>query len=126
STHVRVARASADETASPRRSSDAIKDFFENSALPMHLVSRDGIIVRANKAELALLVYSPDEYIGHSIVDLHGEQWAIDDFLDRLLRGDPINRYRARLRAKDGSLRHVEITSNARVEAGEFVNTRCV
>ena len=92
----------------------------------MHLVSRDGIIVRANKAELALLGYSPDEYIGHSIVDFHADRPVIDDILDRLLRGEPINRYRARLRAKDGSLRHVEITSNARVEAGEFVNTRCV
>ena len=114
------------ETTSLHHSPDAIEDFFENSALPMHLVSRAGVIVRANKAELTLLGYSADEYVGHSIVDFHADRPVIDDILCRLMRGEPIHRYRARLCAKDGSLRHVEITSNARVEDGELLNTRCV
>ena len=51
---------------------------------------------------------------------------SIDDILARLHRHEGIDQYPARLRAKDGSIRHVLITSNARVHNGEFVNTRCL
>src|SRR6185312_500563 len=94
-------------------------------AIALHLVSREGKIVRANRAELQMLGYSPEEYIGKSITDFHVDGPTIDDILKRLLRQEPIYQYPSRLRAKDGSIKDVVITSNARVRNGEFVNTRC-
>ena len=44
-----------------------LEDFFENGALPMHVVDANGIVLRANKAELALVGYDAAEYIGRPI-----------------------------------------------------------
>lgn len=107
-----------------RRNSD-LEDFFENSAVGLHIVSGDGIIQRANRAELELLGYAPDEYIGRHITEFHVDPPVIDDILHRLSCGGRLDRYPARLRAKDGSIRHVLITSNSRFEEGQFINTRC-
>lgn len=114
------------ETTASHQSPDELEDFFENSAVGLHLVARDGTIVRANKAELQMLGYTAAEYIGKNIVDFHADRPVIDDILARLHRHEAIDQYPARLRAKDGSIRHVLITSNARVHNGEFVNTRCL
>ena len=105
---------------------EELEDFFENAALGLHLVARDGTIIRANHAELKMLGYKADEYVGRNIAEFHVDKVAIDDILKRLVRQEEINQYPARLRAKDGSIKEVLITSNARVRNGEFVNTRCL
>lgn len=107
------------------RRSDDLEDFFENGAVGLHIVSGDGTILRANRAELELLGYSAEEYIGRPISDFHADPETIQDILQRLSCGNGLARYPARLRAKDGSIRHVLITSNSRFDHGEFVSTRC-
>jgi PAS domain S-box-containing protein len=107
-----------------RRNRD-LEDFFDNGAVGLHIVSGDGTILRANHAELDLLGYSADEYVGRPIKDFHADAPVIDEILRRLSGGDQLDRYPARLRARDGSIREVLITSNSRIEDGEFVNTRC-
>ena len=114
------------DTTATHRAHEELEDFFENSSLAMHIVARDGTIVRANKAELAMVGCSAEDYVGKSIIDFHADRPVIDDILRRLLRHDPICDYPARLRAKDGSIRHVLVTSSAPTQDGEFVNTRCV
>ena len=106
------------------RSAD-LEDFFANSAVGLHIVSGDGIILRANKAELALLGYTAEEYIGRRIADFHADAHTIDDILNKLGDGESLEGYPARLRAKDGAIKHVLITSNARFEDGKLFNTRC-
>lgn len=108
-----------------RRKSCDLEDFFENSAVGLHIVSGEGIILRANKAELSLLGYGAEEYIGRHITEFHVDESVIGDILHKLGNGDCLNSYPARLRAKDGSIRHVAITSNGRFEDGKFFNTRC-
>ncbi|WEX08967.1 PAS domain S-box protein [Chelativorans sp. AA-79] len=108
-----------------RRKSADLEDFFENSAIGLHIVSGDGIIQRANKAELALLGYTAEEYIGRHIAEFHADAPVIGDILQKLSCGEKLDRYPARLRAKNGSFKHVLITSNSRFEEGKFVNTRC-
>lgn len=102
-----------------------LEDFFENAAVGLHIVSADGRILKANKAELQMLGYSPEEYIGQSISSFHVDQTVIEDILTRLGQGEKIDHYPARLRAKDGSIRHVRITSSALFRDGKFVQTRC-
>lgn len=108
-----------------RQHSRDLEDFFENSAVGLHIVGSDGTILRANRAELDLLGYAADEYVGRHIAEFHADPPAIADILGRLSCGQSLDRYPARLIAKDGSLRHVLITSNSRVENGTFVSTRC-
>ncbi|MPR10857.1 PAS domain-containing sensor histidine kinase [Microvirga tunisiensis] len=108
-----------------RQSRQDLEDFFENGAVGLHLVAADGTILRANRAELDLLGYTADEYIGRPIADVHADAHVIRDILQRLSRGETLDRYPARLRAKDGSIRHVLITSNAHFRNGELHNTRC-
>ncbi|HWH23046.1 MAG TPA: PAS domain S-box protein, partial [Allosphingosinicella sp.] len=105
--------------------SSPLDDFFENAVVGLHLVGKDGIILRANPADHEPLGYSADEYIGRHIADFHADPDVIQDILERLTRGEKLTRYRARLKAKDGSIRHVEISSSVNFRDGEFVNTRC-
>ena len=103
-----------------------LEDFFENGAIGLHLVAADGTILRANKAELEMLGYGPDEYVGRSIAEFHADPETIADILTRLSAGETLDKYPARLRAKDGSLRHVLISSSVCFDDdGRFVNTRC-
>jgi PAS domain S-box-containing protein len=102
-----------------------LRDFFENGSLPLHFVGGDGIILHANRAELELLGYEADEYIGRHIADFYVERDAAKDVLARLSAGEEINKYPAQMRARDGSIKHVEITSSGRFRDGELVNTRC-
>jgi len=100
-------------------------DFVENAAVGLHQVGPDGTILWANKAELDMLGYAPDEYIGRHIAEFHADAVTIEDILASLTRGDTISDYAARLRCKDGSIRHVLIHSNGRFENGELRYTRC-
>jgi PAS domain S-box-containing protein len=102
-----------------------LQDFFEHGSVALHLVGPDGTILHANKAELELLGYCRKDYVGRDIREFHEDQDAILDILERLGRGEQISKYPARLRAKDGSIRHVEITSSAQFKDGQFANTRC-
>ena len=112
-----------------RRQQQVVKpdyeDFFENTTFPLHIVGSDGTILHANRAELELLGYGADEYIGHHIAEFYVDRPVIDDILARLSRGEDINKYPAQMRARDGSIKHVEITSNGQFRDGQFVSTRC-
>ena len=108
-----------------QQAKDDLEDFFENGAVGLHVVGSDGKILRVNRAELNMLGYSPEEYIGRDIADFHADQPVIKDILSQLSCGQKLDRYPARLRAKDGSIRHVLITSNAQFRDGHFVKTRC-
>lgn len=107
------------------RSQAELEDFIENSAVGLHWADADGTIVRANRAELEMLGYSAGEYIGHSIAEFHADPDVIADILKCLKGGQALVDYHARLRCKDGSIRHVLISSSALFEDGEFVHTRC-
>src|ERR1041385_866138 len=102
-----------------------LEDFFENGAVGLHLVGPDGTILRANRAELDMLGYSAEEYVGRNIAEFHADRHVIDDILSRLSRGEKLDKYPARLLTKDGSIRHVVITSSVQFRNGKFINTRC-
>ncbi|HYN84845.1 MAG TPA: PAS domain S-box protein [Pyrinomonadaceae bacterium] len=103
-----------------------LTDFVENATVGLHWVGADGTILWANRAELEMLGYDEGEYVGHNIAEFHVDREAIDDILCRLSSGEALDNYEARLRRKDGAVRHVLINSNVMWgEQGEFVHTRC-
>src|SRR3954453_14373967 len=102
-----------------------LRDFLDNASLGLHAVGPDGVILWANQAELDLLGYTREEYIGRPIRDFHVDEPAITDILCRLQNGETLRNYEARLRCKDGSIRNVLITSNVRWRNHQFLHTRC-
>jgi len=108
-----------------RRSEQLLSDFFENAAVGLHWVGRDGAILRANRTELDMLGYTRDEYVGHNIAEFHVDPPVIEDILRKLTCGDCLQNYPARLRCKDGSIKEVLISSNVYFENGQFVHSRC-
>jgi PAS domain S-box-containing protein len=105
--------------------SSSLEDFFENGTVGLHLVGKDGTILRANRADYEPLGYSAEEYVGRNIAEFHADEETINDILDRLSRGESLDKYHARLKARDGSIRHVLISSNVCFRGDEFINTRC-
>jgi PAS domain S-box-containing protein len=120
---IAIGRRRSDEAL--RRSEQDLNDFFENATTALHWVGPDGTILRANKAELTMLGYSADEYIGHHVAEFHADKAAIADILQRLSNGEAIQEYPARLRCKSGAIRSVLIDSNVCREDGRFLHTRC-
>ncbi|HET9234220.1 MAG TPA: PAS domain S-box protein, partial [Candidatus Eisenbacteria bacterium] len=108
-----------------RQSERELSDFFENASVAMHWVGSDGIILRVNRAELNMLGYDLEEYVGHPISEFHVDKDVIDDLLARLAAGETVQDCEARMRCKDGSIKHVLIDSSVRWVAGKFVHTRC-
>jgi PAS domain S-box-containing protein len=104
---------------------DDLADFLDNASVGLHCVGADGRILWANTAEMKLLGFGPEEYIGRHIAEFHIEQDVIADILARLARNETLCNYEARLRAKDGSIKHVLISSNVLWVDGRFVHTRC-
>lgn len=100
-------------------------DFIENASMPLHRVNSSGVIIWANQAEFNLLGYAKDEYVGRPISDFHADPETIADILTRLGHDDTLYNYPARLKHKDGSIKHVLINSNVWRKDGEFVHTRC-
>jgi two-component system sensor histidine kinase VicK len=108
-----------------QRRLDELNDFVENASLPLHWVNEQGIIVWANQAELDLLGYQKEEYIGFPISNFHADEHIINDILNRLTNNETLRNHPATLKCKDGSIKHVLINSNVLRKDGEFVHTRC-
>jgi PAS domain S-box-containing protein len=108
-----------------RRSEQELADFFENAAVGLHWVGPDGVLLRVNQAELDMLGYSREEYLGHHIAEFHADRDVIEDILGKLRSGETLREYEARLRCKDGSIKNVLFNSNVLWEGGTFVHTRC-
>ena len=118
----RALRGEADER---QRAERELQDFFDHAVVGFHWVAGDGTILRANQAELELLGYRRDEYVGRNIREFHVDPDAIADILRRLKSGETLREYPARVRRKDGTVKEVRITSNVNWQDQRFVHTRC-
>lgn len=116
-------RKRAEETL--RRTESELTDFFENATIGLHWVGEDGTVLRVNQAELDLLGYTREEYVGHHIGEFHVDAEVIDDILARLKAGEVLHDYDARMRCKDNSIKHLRINSSVYWEDGKFRHTRC-
>jgi PAS domain S-box-containing protein len=86
------------ELAALRRSEVELRDFIETSTIGLHWVGADGTILWVNQAELDLLGYEREEYVGRNIAEFHADEPVINDLLRRLRRGETLRDYPARLR----------------------------
>jgi PAS domain S-box-containing protein len=108
-----------------RVSEQELSDFFETAAIGLHWVGPDGTILRANQAELDMLGYAREEYVGRHIAEFYVDRGLIDDVLACLHRRETVRDRVAQMRHKDGSIRDVLLNSSVLFENGEFIHTRC-
>jgi PAS domain S-box-containing protein len=106
------------------RTSRQLEDFFENAPVGSHWIGPDGTLLRANRAELALLGYPLEDFVGRRIHDFHVDRDAAEELLRRLRAGETIRDYPSRLRCRDGSQKDVLIDANALIEEGRFIHSR--
>jgi PAS domain S-box-containing protein len=99
-------------------------DFLENAMEGLHRIGPDGTILWANAAEMKLLGYTSEEYIGRKIADFHVDPVDVARIQEALLQGEKVHNFPARMRCKDGSVRHVLIHANARIDQGRLLYTR--
>ncbi len=108
-----------------RQSEANLRDFFESATVAMHWVDTDGVIIWANKAELDMLGYTKDEFVGHSVRDFHIDPSEIDDVFAALQRGEIVAEKELRLRHKDGRTCYGLVNASGHWEEGKLVHTRC-
>ncbi|QPQ52115.1 PAS domain S-box protein [Chryseobacterium indologenes] len=102
-----------------------LTDFIENGSMPLHWVNGDGIIIWANQAELDLLGYTKEEYIGFPIQNFHADSDIISELLVKLSNNETVQDFPASLLSKNGDVKYVRISSNVLIEDGKFIHTRC-
>lgn len=108
-----------------QRKTVELQDYVENASIGLHWVDENGIIKWANKAELDMLGYDKEEYIGHHIAEFHVNKNKIEEILAKLNCNETLNLYESELRCKDGSIKIIQLSSNVFREDGKFVHTRC-
>lgn len=108
-----------------QRKNAQLAAFLETAAVGLHRVGPGGTIQWANAAEMEMLGYSPPEYLGHHISEFHADEAVICDILSRLASGEKLYGYEARLKCKNGSIKHVLIDSSVLWEDGKFIHTQC-
>jgi PAS domain S-box-containing protein len=108
-----------------RQNERDLGDFFEHAPIGLHWASGDGRIVKVNQAELDMLGYGAEEYLGREVVKFHDQPAAMQAVLDRVGRGDAVNNFESRMRCRNGSTRDVLISINGLWENGELVHSRC-
>lgn len=108
-----------------RRSERELSEFFENATVGLLWLGPDGTVLRVNRAELEMLGYTREEYAGRNIAEFHEETEVVADILRRLQAGEELHDFEARMRCKDGSIRHVLLNCNVRWEDGKFIHIRC-
>jgi PAS domain S-box-containing protein len=103
-----------------------LRELLDHAPVGLRFLSRDGRILWANQADLDLVGCTAIEYIGHDVGEFLVEPGVAEELLGRLVSGERVEAHRARLRSKDGSIRHVLIDASALYRDGQFVHARTV
>lgn len=104
---------------------EKLEDLLDNCAVGVHLVGEDGRILWANKAEMELLGYEEEYYLGKPISTFHADANVIEAILNSLKNLSELKSCPARLITSAGEFVYVMINSNVYEEEGRFIHTRC-
>jgi PAS domain S-box-containing protein len=103
---------------------EELADFFENATEGLRWLDADGKILWANRAELAMLGVTREQYIGHDITEFYVDRGVALGKMRRLRHGEWLHDFQAELRCRDGSIKTVLIDSSVLWQDGQFVHTR--
>ncbi|HEY8207134.1 MAG TPA: PAS domain S-box protein [Myxococcaceae bacterium] len=108
-----------------RESEEELRDFAEHALFGLQWVDAGGVILWANQAQLRMLGYQRDEYVGQRLSRFHPDEREAQGLLDRMAREGGLQDAEARVRAGDGSYRDMLISANAFRRGGRVVYYRC-
>lgn len=100
-------------------------DFIKNSPIPINWINGSGIIIWANRAELEMFGYKPEEYIGKHISKFHDDNALFEDFLRKLLDNEPVQNCSAKVVCRNGEIKDVLINANVYSANNRFIHSRC-
>lgn len=106
-------------------SSADLQGFIDGATAGIHSVDASGAIIYANRAEMDMLGYSEEEYLGRNIFEFHADKTAITNIFSLLQQNRTVVDHPATLLCKDGSTRDVLINSSAHFEDGQLAYSRC-
>ncbi|WP_439631636.1 PAS domain S-box protein [Gemmata sp.] len=107
-----------------KRSERNLADFFENASVGLHWAGPDGTVLSANRAELEMLGCGAGDYVGRPAAAFHEAPGGMAEVQARLLRGERVDNFPARLRRADGTARDVLISSSGLWEGDRFIHSR--
>lgn len=107
-----------------RRSEEELSSFFAQSPLALFWISPTGRVRRINRAGLMLLGRTEKECKAQYLSAVFADRTIASMLLKRLGQKGEIRNHRARLKCKDGRIRHVLIDANGLWRDGAMVHSR--
>src|SRR5579862_3933270 len=101
-----------------------LADFCEKAPVALQWVGADGVIRWANRADLEVLGYSREELFGRRLAEIHADEAALQDLLQKLARRERVRGHAARLRCKNGSVVEVIIDADPQPEGSRTAYSR--
>jgi PAS domain S-box-containing protein len=105
---------------------EELRTFLAEANVGLRWVSLDGRILWANQAEIDLLGYPADDYVGRHIGEFLVEPDTAIDLLGRLARQESLSAYETHVRTRDGSVKRVLVDGSVLVRDGRLVHGRLV
>ncbi len=102
-----------------------LSELIENTAGGLHQLGPDGTILWANPAQLHLLGYTPDEFIGHHAAEFYIPPERFGELWRPAMLHQGVDDFQALLRCRDGSGKHVIIHPIALWQGEQFLSMRC-
>ena len=99
-----------------RESEERFRELFEDAPVAYHEIDREGIVRRVNRAECALLGYSPSEMIGHHVWDFviqEAQATSRDEVMRKLSGSKELVPFRREYLRHDGTRLIFEIHEKA-------------
>ena len=103
-----------------------LRDFVENANVPLRWVDANGVVIWANDAELTMLGYSRDEYVGHRFCEFMFDSSGADEHLQQLNAGQTFKAWKRPVVTKNGSVRTLLVDSTPYFYDGLFRYTRSI
>lgn len=94
-------------------SSGIFNDLLNSAVVSINCMDAQGVIRWANQAELDMLGYPAEEYIGRSITTFHVDKERAEDLVLRLAEGEIVHDFPVRLLCKNGATLDAMISARA-------------
>jgi PAS domain S-box-containing protein len=101
-----------------------LSDIAEKAPVGLLQVDADGTIEWANLAELELLGYAHDEYVGQEVAQFFAEVSSGREVMARLARAETLQGYQTKLRRRDGTQLDILLSSTSDFAEGRFLRAR--
>ncbi|HET9448335.1 MAG TPA: PAS domain-containing protein, partial [Steroidobacteraceae bacterium] len=101
-----------------------LTDFLENAVVGLHRIDANGRVMWANRAELDMLGYAPEEFIGKPVADFVVQPGQAAALLARVKSGETLRDEHVQMLCRDGSTKDVVINSSPLFVDGKFICTR--